>query len=168
VSDDDAGPSVRLGPNTVNSWLVGPAAVDLRRPARPEAAVTVPALPRRLTVDLARSAIVVVDMQNDFCHPDGWLAGIGVDISGARAPIPVLAELLPALRAAGVPVVWLNWGNRPDRANLPRPSRRERDGRGSVLPSGRPCVAWVPARRAGEHSPVGPAQWHGEYRVSRA
>nr|MDT0666442.1 isochorismatase family cysteine hydrolase [Micromonospora sp. DSM 115978] len=76
-------------------------------------------MPQRLTIDLARTAIVVVDMQNDFCAPGGWLAGIGVDVTPTRAPIPVLVELLPALRAAGTAVVWLNWGNRPDRANLP-------------------------------------------------
>lgn len=112
-------PAVPLGPTAANSWRVSQGAVDLRRPARPERALRLPALPQRLTLDLARTAVVVVDMQNDFCHPDGWLAGIGVDITPARAPIPVLAELLPVLRGAGVPVVWLNWGNRPDRANLP-------------------------------------------------
>jgi len=61
----------------------------------------------------------VVDMQNDFCHPDGWLASIGVDVTPARAPIGPLQRALPELRAAGMPVVWLNWGNRADRANLP-------------------------------------------------
>ncbi|GBQ97439.1 isochorismatase hydrolase [Gluconobacter cerinus NRIC 0229] len=58
-------------------------------------------------------------MQNDFCHPDGWLASIGVDITAARRPIDPLKTLLPALRKHDVPVIWLNWGNRPDRLNLP-------------------------------------------------
>ncbi|MFB9183796.1 cysteine hydrolase family protein [Dactylosporangium sucinum] len=62
---------------------------------------------------------MVIDMQNDFCHPDGWLAGIGVDVRAARDPIPVLQNLLPAVRDADVPVIWVNWGNRSDRANLP-------------------------------------------------
>jgi nicotinamidase-related amidase len=57
-------------------------------------------------------------MQNDFCHPDGWLAGIGVDVEPAREPIAPLRQLLPALRARHVPIVWVNWGTRPDRANL--------------------------------------------------
>src|SRR6202034_3193432 len=65
------------------------------------------------------SACIVVDMQNDFCAPGGWLDSIGVDVAPARAPIESLRALLPELRLAGVPVVWLNWGNRPDRANLP-------------------------------------------------
>jgi ureidoacrylate peracid hydrolase len=102
-----------------NSWGLSRSAVDLRRPTRPEAPVTIPAQPQRLTLDLARTAVLVIDMQNDFCHPDGWLAGIGVDVSGAAAPTGVLAGLLPALRAKDVPVVWVNWGNRPDLANLP-------------------------------------------------
>jgi len=46
------------------------------------------------------------------------LASIGIDVTPARAPIQPLARLLPALRSAGVPVIWVNWGNRPDRLNL--------------------------------------------------
>src|SRR5216684_4311579 len=65
-----------------------------------------------------RNAWRVSDRQADFCHPDGWLASIGVDVTPARAPIAPLAGLLPALRSAGVPIVWVNWGNRPDRLNL--------------------------------------------------
>jgi len=108
-----------LGPTSANSWQVRPGAVDLRRPVRPPVPLELAALPERLTLDLARTALVVVDMQNDFCHPDGWLASIGVDVTPARAPIAVLAELTAALRAHQVPIIWLNWGNRPDRANLP-------------------------------------------------
>jgi ureidoacrylate peracid hydrolase len=81
--------------------------------------VRLAAEPQSLTVDLASCACVVVDMQNDFCAPGGWLESIGVDIAPTLRPIGPLSELLPELREVGVPVVWLNWGNRPDRANLP-------------------------------------------------
>ncbi|MDY7102874.1 MAG: isochorismatase family cysteine hydrolase [Actinomycetota bacterium] len=108
-----------IGPSSRNTWHADADHVDLRRPARASHPVTIAALPQRLTVDLARTALVAVDMQNDFCAPGGWLDHIGVDVTPARAPIEPLAALLPALRGAGVPVVWLNWGNRPDRANLP-------------------------------------------------
>ena len=111
-------PDARLGTPT-NGWSVSAGAVDLRRRAPEPVVVTVPARPQRLTLDLARTALVVVDMQNDFCHPDGWLASIGVDVTPARAPIDPLQRALPQLRAAGTSIVWLNWGNRPDRANLP-------------------------------------------------
>lgn len=108
-----------IGPNERNAWTAAGGAIDLRRPTRRGVAVALPAEPQDLVVDLARSACVVVDMQNDFCTRGGWLDYIGVDITGARKPIEPLAVLLPALRGASVPVIWLNWGNRPDRANLP-------------------------------------------------
>ncbi len=57
-------------------------------------------------------------MQNDFCSPHGWLSHIGVDVTAARTPIAPLQALLPRLRWKGVPVLWVNWGNRPDRLNL--------------------------------------------------
>ena len=88
---------------------------DPRGPARP---LSFAAKPQDLTIDLARTAILVIDMQNDFCHPDGWLAHIGVDVAPARRPIDPLRALLPALRKVSVPVIWVNWGNRPDRLNL--------------------------------------------------
>lgn len=108
-----------LGATAANAWQVSAEAVSLLRPARPARPITLAASPQRLTLDLARTALVVIDMQNDFCHPAGWLAGIGVDIAPARTPIAPLRTLLPVLREASVPVVWVNWGNRPDRLNLP-------------------------------------------------
>ena len=102
-----------------HSWPVVDGRVDLTRTGRAPQPVDLGALPQPLTIDLDRTAIIVVDMQNDFCAPGGWLDGIGVDVSPARAAIEPLNDILPALRGAGVPVIWLNWGNRPDRLNLP-------------------------------------------------
>ncbi len=110
--------NIRLGTPS-NAWTVSRESVNLVRPQLPPVLVTADAKPQRVTLDLARTAVIVVDMQNDFCHSDGWLASIGVDISPARGPIGPLQHALPALRRAGTPVVWLNWGNRADRANLP-------------------------------------------------
>ncbi|MET8401647.1 isochorismatase family cysteine hydrolase [Streptomyces sp900116325] len=139
-----------IGPNFRNSWSADATHVDLRRPPRPARPVTVEAQPQILTLDLASTAIVVIDMQNDFCSPDGWLASIGVDVSPARTPIPVLQRLLPALRAADVPVVWLNWGNRPDRANLPPGVLHvyDREGTGGGLGSQLPTGARVLERES--------------------
>jgi nicotinamidase-related amidase len=39
-------------------------------------------------------------------------------VTPARTPIEPLQALLPELRAAGVPIIWLNWGNRPDLLNI--------------------------------------------------
>jgi nicotinamidase-related amidase len=107
-----------LGSSVNNRWQVSPTRANLVRPQVAARPITVQTDGKVLTLDLARTAIVVIDMQNDFCHPGGWLAHIGVDVAPARAPIAPLQRLLPALRRHQVPVVWLNWGNRPDRLNL--------------------------------------------------
>ena len=113
----DAGP-LPLGASPRNRWTVDAASASLLRTVAPSRPVTVRDRGRAVTFDIARTAIIVVDMQNDFCHPDGWLAHIGVDIAPARTPIEPLNHLLPVLREAEVPVLWVNWGNRPDRMNL--------------------------------------------------
>jgi nicotinamidase-related amidase len=111
-------PLVPLGTAPGNQWQVSETHANLVRAPAKSRPITVDTGNRVVTFDLARSAIVVIDMQNDFCHPDGWLAHIGVDVAPARRPIAPLASLLPVLRQAAVPVIWLNWGNRPDRLNL--------------------------------------------------
>lgn len=78
------------------------------------------AAPQPVELDLARSALVIIDMQNDFLHPDGWFPRAGVDVSALLALAPALAELAAGAREAGVPVIWVNWGVRADRAELSR------------------------------------------------
>lgn len=99
-------------------WMVTPTHVDLSMPSAPQRPVTVKAEPQHFTIDLNRTAIVVVDMQNDFCARGGWLDAVGTDLTPERAPIAPLQAILPVLRDNKVPVIWVNWGNRPDRKNL--------------------------------------------------
>ena len=107
-----------FGPARHNAWAVDREGVSLvRRPQR-TVAVQLDALPQRIEIDIARSALMVIDMQNDFCHPDGWFGQKGISVKPMRKPIVAIATLLPAWRAAGGRVVWLNWGVRPDRLNL--------------------------------------------------
>ena len=115
MTDEVARP---LGSSPSNRWRVCAETADLVRAPAPPRPLTITAAPKALRLDLARTAVVIVDMQNDFCHPNGWLGGLGVDVEPARAPIAPLSRLLPRLRAAEVPVVWVNWGNRADRLNL--------------------------------------------------
>ena len=107
-----------LGSSEKNQWRVSPEIVDTLRPSRRARAITLETGERSIIINMNRTAVIVVDMQNDFCHPDGWLGHIGVDVTPARAPIAPLQHLLPVLRQAGVPVIWLNWGNRADKLNL--------------------------------------------------
>lgn len=97
-----------------NAWMVDHAIADITRPPKTPQPVILSTETKTLRLDLAKAAILVIDMQNDFCHPDGWLAHIGVDVTPARKPIEPLNNLLPKLRHVNVPVIWINWGNRPD------------------------------------------------------
>jgi|SRR5450756_261851 len=117
VRSDDEGLRP-LGSSARNRWGVSETRADLVRRPIPPHPVTVQTDAKRVTFDLARTAIVIVDMQNDFCHPEGWLGHLGIDVAPARTPIAPLQRLLPALRSHDVPVIWVNWGNRPDRLNL--------------------------------------------------
>jgi nicotinamidase-related amidase len=101
-----------------NAWAVDAEVADITRPPLIPKPITLPTETKRLHLDLAKAAILVIDMQNDFCHPEGWLAHIGVDITPARTPIEPLKILLPHLRNVNVPIIWLNWGNRLDLLNI--------------------------------------------------
>ncbi|MFP4009967.1 MAG: cysteine hydrolase family protein, partial [Spirulinaceae cyanobacterium] len=101
-----------------NAWQVSEDIADITRPPLPPQIVTLTTDTKTLQLDLAKAAIIIVDMQNDFCHPDGWLAHIGVDVNPARAPISPLQKLLRGLRDRAVTVLWLNWGNRADLLNI--------------------------------------------------
>ncbi len=59
-----------------------------------------------------RTALIVIDMQNDFLSPDGWYAKSGVDISHMQAAIGPTRALVQAARAQGVPVIWTQHGFR--------------------------------------------------------
>ena len=109
----------KIGPNARNAWTASNGTIDLTRDRLRPRRISVAARPQALSLDLTRCACVVVDMQNDFCHPEGWLARLGVDVAATRSAVGPLRGLLGSLRRESVPVIWLNWGNRPDRANLP-------------------------------------------------
>ena len=89
------------------------------RPQKRQRIVSLAATPQPVEFDVAATALVVIDMQNDFLHPEGWFAARGVDSTPVIAVVPAVEQMTKAMRRAGVPVIWLNWGIRPDLANLP-------------------------------------------------
>lgn len=108
-----------LGSAPEYKWLVNATHVDMAMPVPRPRPVTIEAQPQKVTIDLNRTAMVVIDMQNDFCAKGGWVDHLGVDYAPDRAPIGPLQRLLPPLRNVKVPVIWVNWGNRPDLMNMP-------------------------------------------------
>jgi ureidoacrylate peracid hydrolase len=79
--------------------------------------LTLDTRPESLDIDPARTAVVVVDMQNAFASPGGMLDLAGVNISGADRVVRRVGDLLEAARAAGVQVVYLQTGYKPDLSN---------------------------------------------------
>jgi ureidoacrylate peracid hydrolase len=72
--------------------------------------VTLPARPEPLTLKLNETAVIVVDMQNAYATPGGYVDVAGFDISGAAAAIDQTKKVLDAARAAGVPVIYFQNG----------------------------------------------------------
>ncbi len=68
---------------------------------------------------MARTALLVIDMQRDFLDPGGYAANAGLDISALRRPIPTIQALLSAARRAGMPIIHTREGHRPDLSDCP-------------------------------------------------
>lgn len=85
---------------------------DLTHPASHDADLIYPRVPIQTTtakiiVDPAKTALVIIDMQNFFISP---CLGRSRDSNGMKANEKLLKHAIPACRKAGIRVIWLNWG----------------------------------------------------------
>src|SRR5207248_10978005 len=80
--------------------------------------VSINAKPEPISIDPARSAVIVVDMENDFAAKGGMFDRAGVDISGAQKAIAPTAKVLAAARQAGLKIIYLKMGYHPDLSDL--------------------------------------------------
>lgn len=108
--------------------------------------VVIDAEPEPITVDPARTAVVIIDMQRDFLEPGGFGETLGNDVSLLSAAIEPCKALLAGARRHGMLVIHTREGHRPDMSDAP-PAKVERG---------------VPSARIGDVGPMGRILIRGE------
>lgn len=103
------------------------AADEPRRPPEAQPAkgkgrvIKLDARPDAITFDTAATAVIVVDMQNDFGSKGGMFDRAGIDLSGIQNVVGPTAKVLAASRKAGIKIIYLKMGFKPDLSDLGAP-----------------------------------------------
>jgi nicotinamidase-related amidase len=108
--------------------------------------IPIAAEPQPINVELARTALIIIDMQRDFLEPGGFGETLGNDVSRLQAAVRPLKAVLAAARDAGMLVIHTREGHRPDLSDAP-PAKVERDS---------------PSMRIGDQGPMGRILIRGE------
>ncbi len=110
------------------------------------ATVLIDAKPDPISVDPARTALIVIDMQRDFLLPGGFGESLGNDVSLLQAAVEPIKALLDAARRQQMLIIHTREGHRPDLADAPR-AKIERG---------------APSKRIGDSGPMGRILIRGE------
>jgi len=80
--------------------------------------ITLDAKPDPITIDLGMTAVIVVDMQNDFATKGGMADRAGIDISQIQATVGPTSRVVASARRGGIKIVYLKMAFRPDLSDL--------------------------------------------------
>ncbi len=88
--------------------------------------VRIDAKPEAIAIDTAKTAVIVIDMQNDFGAKGGMFDCAGIDLAAFQKAVGPTARVLASARRAGVKIVYLKMGFRPDLSDLGAPDSPNR------------------------------------------
>lgn len=106
--------------------------------------VTVQCEPEPLSLEIDRTAVLVIDMQNDFGAKDGMFDRKGIDISAIHQAVGPTARVLERVREERIPVIYLKMEHRPDLSDAGAADEPHRRKHGSPRAGGRRASARRP------------------------